>query len=93
MRWRNFQGIRYVCSDDAPHFGLPEVDRVVFWQELVFFARHVRSTMDLPLLVGDANVWHPEFSLGCSRDLIVPLVDLVSFVWARADQSARSGNT
>ena len=37
--------------------------------------------MDLPLLVtGDANVWHPEFSLGRSRsqdDLIVPLVDLL----------------
>ena len=45
-----------------------EGDRVRFWQKLIVVARHVRSTVDLPLLVaGDANVWHPEFSLGRSR--------------------------
>ena len=34
------------------------------------FTGHVRSTVDLPLLVADANVRHPEFSL-------VPFVDLL----------------
>ena len=92
MRWRNFQGMICVCSHYAPHIGLSEVDRVGFWQELIVVARHVRSTKDLPLLIaGDANVWHPEFSLGRSRsqDADCPFGGFVGlFTWARVDQSA-----
>ena len=63
-----------VCS----HVGLLEVDRVGFWQELIVVARHVRSTIHPPLLIaGDANVWHPEFSLGRSRSQD----DLIVFWW------------
>ena len=60
IRWRNFQGIMCVCSHNASHVGLSEVDRPL-------------------IVVGDANIWYPEFSLGRSPpldDLIVPLVDL-----------------
>ena len=81
MRWRIFGGVVCVCSYYAPHVGIPEADRVSFWQNLIEATRHVRSTVDHPLIVaGDANVWHPAFSLGRSRsqdNLITPLVDLL----------------
>ena len=56
--------------------------RVAFWQELTVTVRHVRSTVDLPMVIvaGDANVWHPYFSLGRSRsvdNLVVPFIDLL----------------
>ena len=99
MQWRNYRDMMCVCDPTMlPTLGSSEVDRVGFWHELIVVARHVRSTKDLPLLIaGDANVWRPEFSLGRSRsqdDLIVPFDGFVGlFMWARADQSARSGNT
>ena len=92
MRWRNFQGMICVCSHHAPHVGLPEVDRVGFWQELVVVARLVRSTMDIPLLIaGDANVWHPEFSLGRSADwmaLFHVLSQVVKLWWTSCTRSS-----
>ena len=79
MRWRVVENAVCICSFHAPHAGLPEGDRVAFWQDLLQVARHVRATSDLPMiLAGDANVWHPHFELGRHRavdGLIVPLVD------------------
>ena len=54
---------------------------LLFWQELTATVRHARSTVDLPMVIaGDANVWLPYFSLGCSRsvdNLVVPFIDLL----------------
>ena len=52
-----------------------------FWQELVTMARRVHIEVRLPMIVaGDANVWHPHFTLGRSRSadhMIVPFIDLL----------------
>ena len=62
MRWRIFG-----C---APHPGIDLNVRVAFWQELTATVRHVRSTVDLPMVIaGDANVRHPYFSLDRSRSV------------------------
>ena len=79
FRWRVVDNSVCICSFYAPHAGLPEGERVAFWQELLQSARHVRATSNFPMiLAGDANVWHPHFNLGRQRsvdDLIVPLVN------------------
>ena len=50
--------------------------------DLLASARHVHSTMNLPMIMAsDANVWHPHFNLGRTRSvdaLIVPIVDLLA---------------
>ena len=52
----------HVCVPTyGPHVGLFEVDRG-FWQEYIVVTRHVRT-----MIVGDANVWHPEFSHACLK--------------------------
>ena len=70
-----------VCNFYAPHPGIDVNVRVAFWQELTATVRHVRSTVDLPMVIaGDANVWLPYFSLGRSRsvdNLVVPFIDLL----------------
>ena len=67
-----------VCSFYAPHPGIDVNVRVAFWQELTATVRHVRSTVDLPMVIaGDANVWLPYFSLSRSRsadNLVVPFI-------------------
>ena len=64
-----------------PHPGIDVNVRVAFWQELLATVKHVRSTIDLPIVIaGDANVWLPCFSLGRSRsadNLVVPFIDLL----------------
>ena len=81
MRWRKFGSSVCVCSFYAPHPGISESVRVAFWQELVVSAKHVRTTVDLPMVVAnDVNVWHPHFNLGRSRsvdNLVVPFIDLL----------------
>ena len=72
MRWRIFGESVCVCSFYAPHPGIDE--NVAFWQELTATVTHVRSTVNLPMVIaGDANVWDPYFTLGRSRfaDLIM----------------------
>ena len=62
--------------------GYPEAERVQFWQELVAMAKRVHIDVRLPMIVaGDANVWHPHFTLGRSRsadNMIVPFINLLN---------------
>ena len=77
-RWGVVDNSVCICSFYAPHAGLPEGERVAFWQELLS-ARHVRATSNLPMiLAGDANVWHPHFNLGRQRPVDDPIVPLVN---------------
>ena len=81
MRWRTFGESVCVCSFYAPH---PGIDVNVRVAELTATVRHVRSTVDLPMVIaGDANVWFPYFSLGRSRsvdNLVVPSPDQATHV-------------
>ena len=94
VRWRIFAGVVCVCSFDAPHAGLAEAERVQFWQELVAMARRVHIEVRLPMIVaGDANVWHPHFTLGRSRSATRALHRLVDFlVWVGPLQPSRQGH-
>ena len=63
-----------VRSSYAPRAGFVKAERVQFWRELVAMARRVRVRVPV-IVVGDANVWHPYFTLGRSRsadNAIVP---------------------
>ena len=75
--WRVFFCVFILC----PQPGIDENVRIAFWQELTATVRHVRSTVDLPMVIaGNANVWHPHFTIGRSRsvgNLVVPFVDLL----------------
>ena len=81
VRWRVVQGKVCICSFYAPHPGFSEGDRISCWRDLLASARHVHSTMNLPMIMGDANVWHPHFNLGRTRSvdaLITPFADLLA---------------
>ena len=63
-----------------------------FWQEFVAVARRVHIEVRLPMIIaGDANVWHPHFTLGRSRsadNMIVPFIDLLISSRDRATHNA-----
>ena len=67
--WRLVSGLVCVCSFYAPHVGMDDQFRSLFWQELVASVKHTQRTLpDTPIVLsGDANVWWPEFHLGRER--------------------------
>ena len=69
IRWRLVSGLVCVCSLYAPHIGVDDQFRSLFWQELVASVKHTQWTLpDTPIILsGDANVWWPEFHLGRER--------------------------
>ena len=57
------------------------IDRMSYWRDLLASARHVHSTMNLPMIMAsDANVWHPQCNLGRSLSVgaLIPFVDLLA---------------
>ena len=53
----------------APHIGMDDQFRSLFWQELVASVKYTQQTLpDIPIVLsGDANVWWPELHLGRER--------------------------
>ena len=67
--WRLVSGLVCVCSFYAPHVGMDDQFRSLFWQELVASVKHTQRTLPgtRVVLSGDANVCWPEFHLGRER--------------------------
>ena len=77
-----------ICSYYAPHAGLPQETRVIFWRDFVAVAQCVQNAVSVPMVIaGDANVWHPHLtSLDPDRAMCLSSLSWICS-WLLADWS------